>query len=269
MDHYQTLGVSPQADAKEIKRAYRKLAGKHHPDKGGDEAEFKKIQNAYETLSDPQKRQQYDNPNPFEQFEGDPFGQGNPFGDIFADIFGQRRTRQPRPQRNPDGVIDIQVSLEEVFVGTEKLLDTGYGKFKLIIPAGTRNGTKFNLHGKGPVHYEHLPPGDLIARVHVFRNDSNWEWVNKKDLLIRVQIDYFESMFGSGITITHLSGKKLEIQIPEASAPGSTLRLTGQGMPDPDGGPRGHLLVEIVVVPPKCKPEVLQEIKRIINKDSK
>ena len=62
MDHYQTLGVSPQADQKEIKKAFRKLAMKHHPDKGGDEAEFKKIQNAYDTLSDPQKRQQYDNP---------------------------------------------------------------------------------------------------------------------------------------------------------------------------------------------------------------
>ena len=70
MDHYQTLGVSPQADEKEIKKVHRKLAGKHHPDKGGDENEFKKIQQAYETLSDPAKRQQYDNPNPFEG--GDP-----------------------------------------------------------------------------------------------------------------------------------------------------------------------------------------------------
>ena len=92
MDHYQTLGVSPQADEKEIKKAYRKLAGKHHPDKGGDENEFKKIQQAYETLSDPAKRQQYDNPNPFEG--GDPFSQGGfnfrgDFGDIFETYLGE------------------------------------------------------------------------------------------------------------------------------------------------------------------------------------
>jgi len=268
MDHYQTLGVSPQADAKEIKRAYRKLAGKHHPDKGGDETEFKKIQNAYETLSDPQKRQQYDNPNPFENFQGgDPFGQGSPFADIFSDIFGNRRPRQP--QRNPDGVMDIQMSFEEIYQGAEKILDTGYGKFKLIIPAGTRNGTKFNLHGKGPMQYDNLPPGDLIVRVHVYRNDSSWDWVNKKDLLIRVQIDYFESLLGSEITITHINGKKIQIKIPKGSAPGSNLRLSGLGMPDPDGGGTGNLLVELVVVPPNVSDEDLQEIEKIIKKDSK
>ena len=70
MDHYQTLGVSPQADTKEIKKAFRKLASKHHPDKGGDADKFKELQQAYEVLSDPQKRQQYDNPNPFQN--GDP-----------------------------------------------------------------------------------------------------------------------------------------------------------------------------------------------------
>ena len=94
MDHYQTLGVSRDADASEIKKAYRKLAGKHHPDKGGDENKFKEIQQAYETLSDPEKRAEYDNPNPFRNFGGDPFaGRGNPFADIFGDMFGQQRSQ--------------------------------------------------------------------------------------------------------------------------------------------------------------------------------
>ena len=93
MDHYQTLGVSKQADAKEIKNAYRRLAGKHHPDKGGSEEEFKKVQKAYETLSDPNKRAEYDNPSPFgggfrqgsQPFDmNDIFGAGSPFGDIFG-----------------------------------------------------------------------------------------------------------------------------------------------------------------------------------------
>ena len=117
MSHYQTLGVSPQADAKEIKKAYRRLAGKHHPDKGGDEARFKEINEAYETLSDPQKREAYDNPNPFQG--GNPFGQGSPFEDIFGDIFGGFRQQQRRPVRNPDGVCDVHVNLEEIYTGTQ------------------------------------------------------------------------------------------------------------------------------------------------------
>ena len=94
MDHYQTLGVSRDADANEIKKAFRKLAMKHHPDKGGDEQQFKNIQQAYETLSDPQKRAEYDNPNPFSG--GDPFGQGSPFADIFGDMsyLPKRKTKK-------------------------------------------------------------------------------------------------------------------------------------------------------------------------------
>jgi DnaJ-class molecular chaperone len=265
MDHYQTLGVSPQADQKEIKKAFRKLAMKHHPDKGGDENEFKKIQSAYDTLSDPQKRQQYDNPNPFENYQGgDPFGQGSPFADIFSDIFGQRRTRQP--QRNPDGVMDLRLELEEVYRGCEKILDTGYGTFKLVIPAGTRHGTKFNLHGKGPKQYDNLPQGDLIVRCHVF-TPPEWNVVNKNDLAVRVRIDYFESMLGTSIRITHLDGKTLEVQIPKGTGPGGNLRLSGQGMPDPDGGSIGKLYVQVEVVPPKVNDTTLQKIKDILDEE--
>ncbi len=99
MDHYETLGVSKDANQQDIKKAYRKLASKHHPDKGGDQEQFKRIQGAYETLSDPNKRAQYDNPNPFEQFGNDPFADGSPFADILRDIFGQSGNRQPT--KNP------------------------------------------------------------------------------------------------------------------------------------------------------------------------
>ena len=96
MDYYETLGVTPTSTPSEIKKAYRRLAMKHHPDKGGDIDQFKKIQEAYDTLSDSDKRAEYDNPNPFGNFQGgDPFaGQGNPFGDIFGDIFGHRQRQQ-------------------------------------------------------------------------------------------------------------------------------------------------------------------------------
>ena len=119
MDHYETLGVQRDATAKEIKTAFRKLAMKHHPDKGGDQDQFKRIQGAYEVLSDPDKRAQYDNPNPFNQFEG--FGGSNPFETIFGDIFGTRR----QPERNPDGVVDITITLLQAYTGTNMIVNTG------------------------------------------------------------------------------------------------------------------------------------------------
>lgn len=267
MDHYQTLGVSKDATAQEIKKAFRKLAMKHHPDRGGDENKFKEIQTAYDVLSDPDKKQQYDNPNPFGEgfnFDGDPFGQGNPFGDIFRDIFGQRQARQP--QRNPDGVVDLHLDLHEVYTGTEKIINTGYGQFKIVIPAGTHHGTKFNMHGKGPTQYEHLPPGDLIVRCHVY-NSPEWDRRNN-DLYVKVQVDYFQSLLGDEIRITHLDGKMFDIKIPKKTPPGATLRLSAKGMPDPRrSNVRGNLIVVVEVVPPEMDDKQLQRLDDFLNKE--
>ena len=121
---------------------------KHHPDKGGDEAKFKEIQQAYDTLSDP-KRAQYDNPNPFGGgFGGDPLVEGSPFGDIFRDIFGQR-PRQRR-QQNFDVQTDLALSLEDVYFGITERIDVGTGQIDLQIPAGVREGTRYTVHGHGP-----------------------------------------------------------------------------------------------------------------------
>ena len=149
MDYYELLGVQPNATPNEIKKAYRKLAMKHHPDKGGDVEQFKKIQTAYDTLSDSEKRHQYDNPNPFQNFQGgDPFaGQGNPFADIFGDIFGQRQQRRPQ---NFNAETSIQVTLEEVYFGTSRQIDIGTGPIEITIPKGIKDGTIFNVPGKAP-----------------------------------------------------------------------------------------------------------------------
>ena len=267
MDHYQTLGVSPQADTKEIKKAFRKLASKHHPDKGGDADKFKELQQAYEVLSDPQKRQQYDNPNPFQN--GDPFSQGGfnfrgDFGDVFQEIFGGG-FKQRQPQRNPDGVVDLHLDLHEVYHGTEKMINTGYGTYKITIPAGTHHGTKFNMHGNGPVQHQGLPPGDLIVRCFI-HNPPEWDRRND-DLYIRVQVDYLEAMIGTEVRITQLDNKQLDIKIPKLTNPGSELRLQGKGMPNPNNGRAGNLIVVVEVVSPVLTDEQISRIKDI--KDSK
>ena len=138
MDPYQTLGVSKDAQLEDIKNRWKTLAMKHHPDKGGDEQQFKNIQQAYETLSDPQKRAEYDNPNPFEGIfqGGDPFSQGG-FQDIFRDIFGGRQQRQP--VKNPDALFDMDITLHQAYLGTETTLSTPEGRVNLTIPPGVRH----------------------------------------------------------------------------------------------------------------------------------
>jgi len=226
MDHYQTLGVSPQADQKEIKTAYRKLAGKHHPDKGGDQEEFKKVQKAYETLSDPQKRQQYDNPNPFGQGQN-PFGDGSPFGDIFGDIFGQRRQR-PRPQ--PMYRTQLNVTLRQAYTGGQQTLELNTPQGKKVvnvnIPKGVQTGqqTRYdNLVQQGT---------SLIIDFHVM-NDSWFERLGN-NLICQHNISVLDLVVGTTFNFTTISGKILKVTVKPGTNPGTQIKLAGQGMPIAD-----------------------------------
>jgi len=264
MDHYQTLGVGRDADTPTIKKAYRKLASKHHPDKGGDEARFKEIQQAYETLSDPQKRAEYDNPNPFEGvFQGgDPFGQGG-FQDIFRDIFGGRQQRQP--VKNPDALFDMDITLHQAYLGTETTLSTPEGRVNLTIPPGVRHGTKFRLAGKAGGRMPQLPPGDLIVRVNI--QPSN-EWGREgDDLFVRAEINAIEAMLGTSVRITHLDGKQYDVTIPAGTQPGGRVRMTGLGMPNPQSSRLGNLVIIVSVhVPTINSADDIELLNKIINK---
>lgn len=263
MDHYQTLGVSKDADIKDIKRAYRKLASKHHPDKGGDKGEFQKIQAAYDTLSDPQKRAQYDNPNPFgEGFVfnargGDPFGQGSPFGDIFGDIFGQRR----QPTKNPDGIVDVTITLLQAYTGTDIVVNTGYAHLNVKIQQGIEPGTKLRLVGKGPSRYKELPPGDLIVRIHI---DVPANWGREgRHLFKRLNINAIDAMTGCEVEIKHLDDRRYTLRIPPGTAPGNKLRMKNLGIVDPQSTILGDLFILIDLDVPAITNE---EDKNTLNK---
>ena len=246
MDHYETLGVSKDASQQDIKKAFRKLASKHHPDKGGDQEQFKKIQGAYETLSDPNKRAQYDNPNPFGN--GSPFGggQGNPFADIFGDIFGNRH--QQRRTQNLDAQTDIVLTLEDVYRGTTQRIDVGTGMIDLKIPAGVNEGTRFTIHGKGPQRDPNLPPGDLFVRI---RYQPHFEFAkNGNDLIGLAEIDYFDALVGTTIQVKHISGRLLQVNVPPLSKPDSRLNLRGEGFTDPRSSVVGNFILQVNVEPP-------------------
>lgn len=247
MDYYEVLGVNRNASPEEIKKAYRRLAMEHHPDRGGDIKKFQDISQAYDTLSNSEKKSQYDNPSRHEKWTPpewaghDPFGPDSPLNDVFGDIFGRRQ----QVKRNPDGVTDITINAAQAYTGAEVTLDLGYVKETLSIPAGVRDGTKFRMHGKGPSRFKDLPPGDLIVRLNItYPNNLGRE---NDDLFIRINVDAIDAMQGTEIDYTHISDRQIKVKIPAGIQPGSRLRIQGWGMPNPQTKRYGDLYVLVSI----------------------
>lgn len=264
MDYYETLGVNHTTTPEEIKKAYRKLASQHHPDKGGDTKKFQDIQKAYETLSDPDKKYEYDNPMQSQFGGGNPFSGNSPFGDIFGDIFGQQQRRQR--QGNPESVGDIQISLQQAYEGTELNIGIDNENRTISIAPGTREGTRIRLHQQGRQPYQQFPPGDLIIRVHVQVPPDMA--VQDNDLFQHIMINAIEAMTGTTTTLKHISGKTLSVKVPPGTQQGSRLRLSNQGMPYP-GAPNvfGSLYVIINIDVPHIKDPRHIELLNTINKE--
>jgi len=228
MDHYNTLGVSKNATPDEIKKSYRKLASQHHPDKGGDRAKFQDIQAAYDTLSSPEKRQQYDNPMPqgfhhqggmpqgFEHIFGQMFG-GNPF-----DPFNQRR-QQPQQQVFRT---TINISLEQAYHGGEQILKlqtpTNVHVVTIQIPKGIQNGNQMRID-------KVMDGASLIVD---FRVEPHLKYDRQgNDLICNHSISVFDLIVGTTFEFTTLSGKTLEVTVKPKTQPFMQLKLANQGMP--------------------------------------
>jgi curved DNA-binding protein len=272
MDHYQTLGIGRDADASAIKAAYRKLASKHHPDKGGNSDDFKRVQEAYEVLSNPQKRAQYDNPDPWanaQRHNPGNFGDHPPgFDDIFSDFFAQHRQARQRNMRNVDSVGDFTISLAQAYHGTQVEINVGYGTEILNIPPGTRPGTKIRLPGKGYRRYQDLPAGDLIVRLHVVTPDNTV--VENSDIYQHIVINSIEAILGVEKEITHISGKTLKVKVPAGAQHDTRLRLSGYGMPMPHNHDiKGNLYVIVNVATPVITNQDHINMLNTINKEMK
>lgn len=272
MDYYQTLGVQKSATQDEIKKAYRSLAMKHHPDRGGDTAKFKEIQEAYSTLGDEQKRAEYDNPQPlfgpggFEFHFGGPggfeqmFGNGHPF----ADLFGFRQRHQ---NANRSVQLQTAISLEEAFYGKEMLASISLpsGKEQTVnikIPPGIHNGTTLRLSGMGDDSIQGLPRGDLLLTVHVQEHPTFHR--QGDDLVLEKEITCIDAMTGSKITITSIDGKNLETQIPGGIQNDNVLGLTGYGMPNFNSpNNRGRLLIKVKIRIPNLTEDQKTKLKSL------
>jgi DnaJ-class molecular chaperone len=285
-DYYKILGISKNATEEEIKKAFRKLAHAHHPDKsGGDEARFKEASEAYSVLSDRKKRAQYDafstgggsafgggaGPNDFgfdfTNFSNADFNMGD-LGDILSSIFGGKRVRRGR-----DIAVDIELSFQESIFGAERkvVINSKFVQQKEVsinVPAGIDDGQMIRLSGMGETLEGGLP-GDLYVKGHVRRHP-----VFRKEgynLIMDLELKLTEALLGAERTIATLDGE-VTLKIPHSTKHGTILRVKGRGVPHgvgPDGQSsktRGDLYVRVSVqIPDKLSREqkkLIEELKK-------
>lgn len=263
---YETLGVPKGASEDEIKKAYRKLASQHHPDKGGDTAKFQEIQTAYETLSDPHKRAQHDNPNPFSSFDNGngthfEFHFGNGGNDIFDHIFRQGpfggpnpfNQRQHQPRRNKDLRVQLTVNLSETLSDQKKTISVQTTKgdrynVDVQIPRGVSSGTTIKYSGMGDNMFETLTKGDLYVIINVI-NDSNCE-IHGISLVKRIQVDAIDAMLGTEAIVRGLDGRDFAVKIPQGCQHDMKFGLQGQGLYQMNTNVRGDLVVVVELIVP-------------------
>lgn len=269
-DFYNTLGVQRNATQEEIKLAYRKLASMHHPDRGGDAEKFKEIQIAYDTLSDPNKKTEYDNPGQgFHHFGP---GQQGDFNDIFAQFFGGRPGPGPfdffgnqrPPQRNRTINLASEITLEDAFSGKELIfnvvLPTGKNQtVNIKVPAGINDGTVLRIAGLGDDSIPNLPRGDLHLTVHIRPHNSFRR--QGDDLVKDLNVSCIDAMLGCKINVDTIDGKTIEVNITPGIQHGQILGASGYGMPNVnDNRFRGRLLMPINIMIPENLTEAQKDL---------
>ena len=284
-NYYDVLGVNEQSTSAEITKAFKELAKKHHPDRGGNEAKFKEINEAHDTLKSSQKRHDYDTMRKFGSATGEqhPFFNEEIFGDFFSGFGGGdmdfggrfnftrgpggerifRQNRQPRGNRNVQ--VRMAVSIKEAMMHNEKTINyklpSGRDEFATVkIPAGVQHGVTFKFQGMGDDSIKNMPRGDLMVVMSVLDSDGYTRKGN--DLYTDKTIDCFQAVRGHEFNLNTLEDKIIKVKAPAGTQPGTMLTLKGQGMPiHKTIGIRGNLYVKIHVLIPQLSAADLKKIK--------
>ncbi len=267
MNYYEILGVSEQASQDDIKKAYKKLAMKHHPDRGGDNKKFQEISQAYDTLSDTQKKSQYDAElngfgNPFEGMSGFPN-----FGDMFGFHFGPGFAGHGRVKRNKDLSLRISISFKQSYLGTqtEARYQTPSGKSKTVvidIPPGVQSGQVLRFGGLGDDSIPNIPPGNLNVTIMV---ETDPVWVRRDDHLCQVlEINLLEAMTGCTKQIKCLDGTTMPLNLRPGIQHGAEFASNGRGFRNINSGRAGALIIIIsVVIPAVTDQNIIKKLEQL------
>lgn len=287
-DYYKILGVDRNADQASIKKAYRRLARKYHPDVSKEpeaEARFKEINEANEVLGDPEKRQAYDQlgsswqsgqdfrpPPGWEHFSGfshggggsggfggPGFGAAGGFSDFFESLFGGSmrqgtgRSRGGFRAHGQDQEAHIELDLEMAYQGGKQTLQLGNRKLNVNIPAGVTEGQRIRLSGQGQSGLGGGPAGNLYLVAHIrphplYRLDG-------RNVILSLPVAPWEAALGAQVTVPTLAGK-VDLRIPARSSSGLKLRLKGRGLP---GNPSGDQYVELRIETPPAETQADRE----------
>lgn len=289
-DYYTILGITKTATADEIKKAYRKLAVKYHPDKnpGNKEAEekFKEISHAYEVLSDAENRKKYDqfgenwnrvNESQYANggqsyrgssggssfnFEGDPsafFGEGADYSDMFENLFGRGGSRSSN-RKGQDIQAETSITLEEAFHGVSKIFGINNEKIRIQLKPGAYSGLTIKLAGKGSKGMNSSAAGDLYITINVLPHALYQR--EGEQIRQTISVDLFTAVLGGEQQVSTITGP-LKIRIPAGTQNGKILRLKGKGMPVYNKpGQSGDLLLQIDVQVPENLTDEQKELFR-------
>ena len=291
-DYYDVLGVSRSASADEIKKAYRQLAKQHHPDANPDnpgaQRKFAEVTEAYEVLSDTEKRKKYDQfgqnwnkvgggaggGSPFDAFGGAGFDLNDLLGGMFGGGGGGRSPfggdRRQRAKKGENIETEVSVPFQVGIEGGEHELTIRTGgkteRITLKIPAGINDGGKRRLAGQGHPGHGGGAAGDVIVTIRVsphpwFRRDGN-------NLLVDIPILPWEAALGSRVDVPTLTEGTVVMSVPPGTSSGAKLRLRGKGVPDMKTGERGNLLAVIKIVVPKEISDATADIYRQLQETS-
>ena len=280
-DYYQTLGVSKTASEDEIKKQYRRLARKYHPDvskESGAEEKFKTMKEAYEVLKDPEKRKAYDQmgshhagdsvtpppdwqyQNAHQQSQHQQHNQAD-YSDFFESLFGQQRGarhQQNFQQAGEDQHSKINISLNEAFHGGERRIELSQGKNKrqlnIKIPAGITSGQSIRLSGQGSPGMNGGKNGDLYLEIHIEKHPQFS--VDKKDVYLNLPVTPWEAALGEKIEVPTLGGL-IAFTLPVHSQSNQKIRLKGRGLP---GNPAGDQYVTLSIHIPEPKTDAQKKL---------
>jgi len=285
-DYYKILGVGETATNEQIKKAFKDIAKKEHPDRGGNEAVFKEANEAHDTLKDSQKRHDYDTQRKFGGGQGGqgqhPFFNEDIFGDFFSGFSGgdmdfngrfnfqgnpnvRTKTFRSRQQANRSINVRMAISIKEAMTNNEKTINyklpSGRDEFATIkIPAGVQHGVTFKFPGMGDDSIKNVPRGDLMVQMSVLDSDGFTRKGN--DLYTDKTINCFQAIRGHELKLKTLEDSVITVKVPTGTQHGTLLSVRSRGMPvHKTLNIRGNLYIRVLVLIPQLSTADLKKIK--------